>query len=92
MGILVQNNLTRLIWYVKDKTRQAFPVDPLTIEINDLLDGHLSYEAYMVNRDKRENIKTLEKWIMNHDFDEWDLKVMEILSLIYGRTLALSQM
>ncbi len=27
MGILIQNNLTGLIWYVKDKTRHGLPVD-----------------------------------------------------------------
>ena len=85
VGILVQNNLTGLIWYVKDKTRRALPVDPLMINIADLLDGHLAYEAYVSNRDKGENIKSLEKWTTNHDFDEWDRKVTEILSLIYGR-------
>jgi hypothetical protein len=85
LGILVQNNLTGLIWYVKDKTRRALPVDPLAIGIGDLLDGHLSYDAYVANRDKGENIKALEKWTTNHDFDEWDRKVTETLSLIYGR-------
>jgi hypothetical protein len=88
MGILVQNNLTGLIWYVKDKTRRALPVDPLAIAINDLLDGHLAYEAYKANRDKGENIKSLEKWTTNHDFDEWDRKVTETLSLIYGRNFS----
>ena len=88
LGILVQNNLTGLIWYVKDKARRALPVDPLAIGIGDLLDGHLSYEAYVANRDKGENIKALEKWTTNHDFDEWDRKVTETLSLIYGRSFA----
>ena len=88
LGILVQNNLTGLIWYVKDKTRRALPVDPLAIGIGDLLDGHLSYDAYVANRDKGENIKALEKWTTNHDFDEWDRKVTETLSLIYGRNFA----
>jgi len=58
------------------------------IGIGDLLDGHLSYDAYVANRNKGENIKTLEKWTTNHDFDEWDRKVTETLSLIYGRNLA----
>ena len=60
------------------------PVDPLAITVNDLKDGHLAHEAYMVNRDKGENIKNLEKWTDKHDFDEWDQKVTETLSLIYG--------
>jgi len=88
VGILVQNNLTGLIWYVKDKTRRGLPVDPLAIAINDLKDGHMAYEAYSANRDKGENIKTLEKWTEKHDFDEWDRKVTETLSLIYGRNYA----
>jgi hypothetical protein len=88
VGILVQNNLTGLIWYVKDKTRRGLPIDPLAIAINDLKDGHMAYEAYSANRDKGENIKTLEKWTDKHDFDEWDRKVTETLSLIYGRNFA----
>ena len=85
VGILIQNNLTGLIWYVKDKTRRALPVDPFAIGVNDLLDGNLAYVAYTANRDKGENIKSLEKWTTNHDFDEWDRKVTETLSLIFGR-------
>ena len=88
MGILVQNNLTGLIWYVKDKTRRALPVDPNAMNINDLMDSYLSFEAYKANRDKGENIKSLEKWTTNHDFDEWDRKVTETLSLIFGRNFA----
>ena len=88
MGILVQNNLTGLIWYVKDKTRRALPVDPNVMNVNDLMDSYLSFEAYKANRDKGENIKSLEKWTTNHDFDEWDRKVMETLSLIFGRNFA----
>lgn len=85
LGILVQNNLTGLIWYVKDKARRGLPIDPLAITVNDLKDGHLAHEAYMANRDKGENIKNLERWTDKHDFDEWDQKVTETLSLIYGR-------
>jgi len=85
VGILIQNNLTGLIWYVKDKTRRALPVNPFAIGVNDLLDGNLAYVAYTANRDKGENIKSLEKWTTNHDFDEWDRKVTETLSLIFGR-------
>ena len=88
MGILVQNNLTGLIWYVKDKTRRGLPVDPLAINVPDLMDSHLAFEAYKANRDKGENIKSLEKWTTSHDFDEWDRKVTETLSLIFGRNFA----
>ena len=60
-------------------------LDPITIVVDDLLDGNLAYVAYTTNREKGENIKSLEKWTTNHDFDEWDRKVTETLSLIYGR-------
>jgi hypothetical protein len=50
MGILVMNNLTGLIWYVKDKVRRNVPIDPLAVNINDLKHGHLAYEAYTSNR------------------------------------------
>ena len=88
MGILVQNNLTGLIWYVKDKTRRGLPADPHAINVFDLMDCHLAHEAYKSNRDKGENIRSLEKWTTNHDFDEWDRKVTETLSLIFGRNFA----
>jgi hypothetical protein len=61
VGILVQNNLSGLIWHVKDKTRRGLPIDPLAIVIQDLKDGHQAYKAYMANSEKGENIKTLEK-------------------------------
>jgi hypothetical protein len=85
LGILVQNNLTGLIWNIKDKTQWGLPIDPLVITVDDLKDGHLAHEAYMANRDKGELIKNLEKWAEKHDFDEWDQKVTKTLSLIYGR-------
>ena len=88
LGILIQNNLTGLIWYVKDKTQRGLPINPLAMMVNDLKDGHLAYEAYTANRNKGENIKTLEKWTDKHDFDEWDQKITETLSLIYGRNTA----
>ena len=85
MGILIQNNLTGLIWHVKDMTRRGLPVDADTIVLNDLHRGHMAYEAYVQNRDKGENIKALEKWCDKYDFDDWDRKVTETLSLVYGR-------
>ena len=50
MGILVQNNLTGLIWYVKDKTRRAcnksmsilFHIPRMTIEFRDSFKSMLS--------------------------------------------------
>ena len=70
MGILIQNNLTGLIWYVKDMTRHGLPIDANTIVLNDLHHGHMTYEAYVQNRDKGKNIKTLEKWCNKYDFDD----------------------
>ena len=84
MGILIQNNLTGLIWHVKDMTRRGLPVDADTIVLNDLHRGHMAYEAYVQNRDKGDNIKALEKWCDKYDFDDWDRKVTETLSLVYG--------
>ncbi len=85
LGILVQNNLTGLIWYVKDLRRWGLAVDPNAIDEDDLHDGHLAYEAYVQNRDKGENIKSLKKRSDKIDFDDWDRKVTETLSLVYGR-------
>jgi hypothetical protein len=45
----------------------------------------LAYEAYVQNKEKGDNIKSLEKWSEKTDFDDWDRKVTETLSLIYGR-------
>ena len=84
MGILIQNNLTGLIWHVKDMTRRGLPIDANTIVLNDLHRGHMAYEAYVQNRDKGDNIKALEKWCDKYDFDDWDRKVTETLSLVYG--------
>ena len=85
MGILVQNNLTGLIWYVRDRARRGLPIDPNNIVMDDLHRGHMAYEAYVQNCDKGENIKALEKWCDKYDFDDWDRKVTETLSLVYGR-------
>jgi hypothetical protein len=85
LGILVQNNLTGLIWYCKDKHRRGQPIDPDEIMEDDLFEGHLAYEAYVQARDRGDNIKSLEKWSEKIDFDDWDRKVTETLSLMYGR-------
>ncbi len=85
MGVLVMNNLTGLIWHVKDMTQRGMPLDPGAINPDVLYDGHLAYEAYVQNRDKGDNIKSLEKWSDKVDFDDWDRKASETLLLIYGR-------
>jgi hypothetical protein len=84
MGILVQNNLTGLIWYVRDKARCGLPIDPNNIVVYDLHCGHVACKANVQNQDKGENIKALEKWCNKFDFYDWDRKVTETLSLIYG--------
>jgi hypothetical protein len=84
MGILIQNNLTGLIWYVKDRTRRGYPVDANNIVLDDLHCGHMAYKAYVQNRDKGENFKALKKWCDKYNFDNWDCKVTETLSLVYG--------
>jgi len=85
LGILVLNNLTGLIWYAKDMERRGLQKDPNAVDDDILRDGHLAHEAYVQNRDKGENIKQLEKWSEKNDFDDWDRKVTETLSLVYGR-------
>ena len=49
LNILTQNNLTELIWYVKDKTQCSLPTDPLAITVNDLKDGYLAHEVFIAN-------------------------------------------
>ena len=85
MGILIQNNLTGLLWYVKDRTRRGLPLDPNMVTLVQLRQGHMAYEAYVQNRDKGKNIKSLEKWNDKLEFDDWDRKVTETLSLVYGQ-------
>jgi hypothetical protein len=48
MDILIQNNLTGLIWYVKDRTRRGLPADVNNIMLDDLQHGHMAYEAYVL--------------------------------------------
>jgi hypothetical protein len=48
MGILIQNNLTELIWYVKDRTRRGLPVDANNIVLDDLHRGHMACKAYIL--------------------------------------------
>ena len=55
------------------------------VTLDQLRQGHMAYEAYVQNRDKGENIKSLEKWNDKLEFDDWDRKVTETLSLVYGR-------
>ena len=69
MGILVLNNLTGLIWHVKDMTCWGLMIDPNTINLGDLQNGHMAYEAFVQNRDKGGNIKSLEKWTKKVEFD-----------------------
>jgi hypothetical protein len=85
MGILIHNNLTGLLWYVKDRTRRGLPLNPNMVTLDQLRQGHMAYEAYVQNHDKGENIKSLEKWNDKLESDDWDRKVTETLSLVYGQ-------
>jgi hypothetical protein len=89
MGILVQNNLTGLIWYVKDRTRRGLPIDGNNIILDDLRRGHMAYKAYVQNRDKGENIKSLEKWNDKLEFNNWDRRSRRPYPLCMGGTTAL---
>jgi hypothetical protein len=42
LGIIVQINLTRLIWHVKDQRCRGLILDPNNINKYDLLNGHLA--------------------------------------------------
>ncbi len=64
--------------------RRGLPLDPFNIIADNLMEGHLAYEAYVQNHDKGDNIKALDKWSEKIEFDDWDKKVTETLSLIYG--------
>jgi hypothetical protein len=59
-------------------------IDPNAINLGDLQNGHMAYESFVQNRDKGDNIKSLERWSKKVEFDDWDQKVTETLSLIYG--------
>ena len=78
---------TWLGWFGMSKTRPVeawLPLDANALVLDNLHHGHLAYEAYVQNHDKGENIKALEKWSNKLEFDDWDWKVTETLSPIYG--------
>ncbi len=54
-------------------------MNPAEIDEDDLLNGHLAYKAYIQNRDKGKNIKSLEKWNDKINFNDWDWKVTQTL-------------
>ena len=61
MGILVLNNLTGLIWYVKDMTHRGLIIDPNNIGLGNLHRGHMAYKAYVQNCNKGDNVKSLKR-------------------------------
>jgi hypothetical protein len=83
LGIIMQNNLTGIIWYMKDQRWRGLVLDLNNVDKDVLLDGHLAYKAYVQNCDKGKNIKSLEKWTNKVDFHNWDQKVTKTLSLVH---------
>jgi hypothetical protein len=84
LGILVNNNLTGLIWYVKDLARRGQPILPDEVEPNDIFDGYNAYKAYLSNKEKGENMNKLPKYDDKGEFDEWFERVTDVLNMIYG--------
>ena len=84
LGVLVNNNLTGLIWYVKDLARRGQVVLPDEVVPGDIFDGYNSYKAYVANKEKGENISKLPKYDDKGEFDEWFERVTDVLNMIYG--------
>lgn len=84
LGILVNNNLTGLVWYVRDLARRGQMVLPDEVVQNDIFDGYNAYKAYVANKEKGENISKLPKYDDKGEFDEWFERVTDVLNMIYG--------
>ena len=84
LGILVNNNLTGLVWYVKDLARRGQPILPDEVVPDDIFDGYNAYKAYLSNKEKGENITKLPKYDDKAEFDEWFERVTDVLNMIYG--------
>lgn len=87
LGMLVQNNLTGIIWYVKDLVRRQQPILPDKVQLQDIVDGHFAYKAYVQNKEKGENMTKLPKYDDKMEFDEWFERVQDVLNMIYGSNL-----
>lgn len=84
VGILVNNNLTGLVWYVKDLARRGQLILPDEVELDDIFNGYNAYKAYVANKEKGENIGKLPKYDDKGEFDEWFERVTDVLNMIYG--------
>ena len=84
LGILVNNNLTGLVWYVRDLARRGQMVLPDEVVPDDIFDGYNAYKAYVANKEKGENISKLPKYDDKGEFDEWFERVTDVLNMIYG--------
>ena len=84
IGILVNNNLTGLVWYVRDLARRGQMILPDEVVPDDIFDGYNAYKAYVANKEKGENISKLPKYDDKGEFDEWFERVTDVLNMIYG--------
>jgi hypothetical protein len=84
IGVLVNNNLTGLIWYVKDLARRGQAILPDEVAPDDIYGGYNAYKAYLSNKEKGENMTKLPKYDDKGEFDEWFERVTDVLNMIYG--------
>ena len=84
IGVLVNNNLTGLIWYVKDLARRGQPILPDEVVPDDIFDGYNAYKSYLSNKEKGDNITKVPKYDDKGEFDEWFERVTDVLNMIYG--------
>ena len=87
LGVLVNNNLIGLIWYVKDLVRRQQPIMPDEVTAADIFQGYAAYKAYTANKEKGENMTKLPKYDDKIEFDEWYERVTDVLNMIYGSNL-----
>ena len=87
LGVLVNNNLTGLLWHVKDLARRQQPIIPDEVEATHIYDGYSAYKSYVANKEKGENITKLPKYDEKIEFDEWFERVVDVLNMIYGSNM-----
>lgn len=87
VGVLVHNNLTGLIWHVKDLVQRQLPVVPDEVEPDDIFNGYTSYKSYVTNKEKGENKTKIPKYDDKGEFDEWYERVTDVLNMIYGSNM-----
>lgn len=87
LGVLVNNNLIGLIWYVKDLVWSQQPIMPDEVIAADIFQGYAVYKAYAANKEKGENMTKLPKYGDKIEFDVWYERVTDVLNMIYGSNL-----